>query len=99
MVRTPGNNYDLHFSLSLQLFICSFSLGSYDINLASLLYQLGPESPPSCIVELGDILTSSYVEMASDVTEVKQTGISDAQLQAIQVNTCVYKLYIVIIYY
>uniref|UniRef100_A0A1X7VEE8 Uncharacterized protein n=2 Tax=Amphimedon queenslandica TaxID=400682 RepID=A0A1X7VEE8_AMPQE len=58
--------------------------GSYDTNLASLLYQLGPESPPSCIGELGDILTSSYVEMASDSTEVKQIGITDSQLQAIQ---------------
>ena len=82
------------FSFSLSLSFSLSPLGSFGVSLASLLYQLGPETPPSSIAQLGDILTSSYVEMAFDATAVNQSSITEAELQAVQVRIHVVTVYI-----
>lgn len=61
------------------------SLGYCGVHLASLLYQLGPESPPSSISLLQDLLTSTYIEV-SDTTKINQAPLTESELHSLQVK-------------
>lgn len=63
--------------------------------MASVLYQLGPECPPSSIPELQDLLTSTYVEV-SDSYIIGQAPITESELHSIQV--LLYTMYMHLLY-
>jgi hypothetical protein len=57
--------------------------GFCGVNLATLLYQLGPECSPSSIYDLQDLLTTSYVDVSNSVI-VNQIPITESELYSLQ---------------